>query len=108
MPNETSSASNLSAEPRVDAEARLDGSQILRSAIQLGSSAPSLAYLFIGGAGAHPARRLIAERSPWTPAEWTAAAIEAGPVWWGLEHRPGKGHSLDETTPCLPHVSIST
>jgi hypothetical protein len=108
MPDETSSASNLFAEPRVDAEARLHGRQILRSAILLGSAAPSLASLFIGGSSAHPERRLIAERSPWTLAEWTAAAIEAGPVWWGPEHRPGKGHSLDETTPCLPHVSIST
>jgi feruloyl-CoA synthase len=77
MPNETSSASNLFAEPKVDAETRVDGSQILRSAIQLGNSAPSLASLLLEGARVHPERKLIAERSPdgtgWRSISWGEA-----------------------------------
>lgn len=38
----------------------------------------------------------------WEPIEWTAEEIEAGLVWWGPEYHPGRGHSFDETTPCLP------
>jgi catechol 2,3 dioxygenase len=44
----------------------------------------------------------------WAPVEWTVGEIEAGLVWWGPEYRPGKGHSFDETTPCLPQVSVAT
>jgi feruloyl-CoA synthase len=74
MPNVTSPASNLFAEPRVETENRTDGSQILRSGIPLGSSAPSLASLLIEGARLHPKRKLIAERSPdgtgWRSVSW--------------------------------------
>jgi feruloyl-CoA synthase len=74
MSIETGAARNLFAEPRVESKTQADGSQLLRSAIPLGSFAPSLASLLVEGARAHPERTLIAERAPggtgWRSISW--------------------------------------
>lgn len=43
----------------------------------------------------------------WEPIEWSAEEIEAGLIWWGPEYTPGRGHSFDETTPCLTGAGAS-
>jgi feruloyl-CoA synthase len=75
--HENGGVRNLFAEPRVETETRTDGSQILRSGIELGSAAPNLASLLVRGAHEHPERTLVAERAPdgtgWRSISWGEA-----------------------------------
>jgi feruloyl-CoA synthase len=69
----------LFATPDIAAEARPDGTVLLRSREPLGPYATSMAHIFFGGAASHPERLLAAQRigDGWETITWGVAAEAA-------------------------------
>src|ERR671931_418132 len=78
------SAVDVFAPPRIEAERRADGAILLRSAEPLGEFAPSIAHLFRAGSEAHPDRVLAAQRPPggaaWETLTWGEARRRADAI----------------------------
>ena len=75
------SAVDVFAPPRIEAEHRADGAILVRSAEPLGEVAPSMAHLFRAGSEAHPERVLAAQRlrggEDWETLTWGEARARA-------------------------------
>src|SRR5919198_1923651 len=93
------SAVDVFAPPRIEAERRADGAILLRSAEPLGEFAPSMAHLFRAGSEAHPERVLAAQRPPggaaWETLTWGEARRRADAIAQALlEHGLGPERPL--------------
>jgi feruloyl-CoA synthase len=99
MPN---AALDVFSTPRVATERRADGTLLLRSEVEPGSYAPSMAHLFRAGSEAHPSRTLAASRDgdEWQTLTWGDARAGADALAQALlEHRLGPDRPLMVLSP---------